>query len=153
MKSLLYLAILILTTFPAKAAPDIRSDLEKDIPLSTAVERFNRQYPDANPLTEDEVMAAVRTIRSEYPKIDPATYRIYERVLTERVLPRGMYFSHLGTWITPEGHFKVDWKDLTLTPMPSSLNGERIESGFNYRIRARFISSRPLTEAEMKEFN
>ncbi len=50
--------------------------------------------------------------------------------------------------MTDTEHFDVDWKDLTLTALPPGSRDPEIGYGFNYRVRARFISSRPLTEQE-----
>ena len=129
----------------------MRADIDKDIPLAEAIRRANKQFPDVQPLTQEEVIAAVRAIKLEHPEIKEAIYEIYQRVIKERVLPKDMYFSHIPAWHTEHGHFEVDWKDLTLRPLPVGTEGEKI--GFNYRIRARFISSRPLTEAEAKAMN
>ena len=86
----------------------------KDIPLAEAILRANQQFPDVQPLTEEEVIAAMRAIKLEYPDISDSVYQIYQRVVNERVLPKGMYFSHIPAWHTKYGHFEVDWKDLTL---------------------------------------
>jgi hypothetical protein len=129
---------------------EMRADIEKDIPLVEAIRRVNEQYPDVQPLTEQEVVAAVQAIKLQHPDIKEAIYKIYQRVAKEKVLPRGMYFSRIPGWHTQYGHFEVDWKDLTLTSLPVGTKDEKIGSGYNYRIRARFISSRPLTESEQK---
>jgi hypothetical protein len=154
MKTLATLITMMVLTLPVSARAqnnEMRADIDKDIPLAEAIRRANKQFPDVQPLTEQEVIAAVRAIRLKHPQITEAVYEIYQRVLKERVLPRGMYFSHVPAWHTRYGHFEVDWKDLTLTSLPAQTKDEKIGYGFNYRIRARFISSRPLTEAEAKE--
>jgi hypothetical protein len=118
--------------------PEMRADIEKDIPLAEALRRANQQFPDAQPLTEEEVIAAVRNIRQKHPDIPEDFYKTYQRVVNEQVLPRGMYFSQIRGWQTELGHFDVDWKDLTLITLPIGSEGPC----FNYRIRARFVSSK-----------
>jgi hypothetical protein len=115
----------------------MRADIEKDIPLAEALRQANQQFSDTQPLTEDEVVAAVRNIKQVHPDIPEDFYKTYQRVVNEHVLPRGMYFSHIPGWDTDRGHFKVDWKDLTLITLPVGSKGPC----FNYRIRARFIAS------------
>ncbi len=125
-------------TSPSPAEdPAIREDIDKDIPLAEALRRANQQFPDAQPLTEEEVIAAVRNIKQKHPDIPEDFYRTYQRVVNEHILPRGMYFSQIRGWQTELGHFDVDWKDLTLITLPVGSKGPC----FNYRIRARFISS------------
>ena len=115
----------------------MRADIEKDIPLAEALRQANQQFSDTQPLTEEEVVAAVRNIKQVHPDIPEDFYKTYQRVVNEHVLPRGMYFSHIPGWDTDRGHFKVDWKDLTLITLPVGSKGPC----FNYRIRARFIAS------------
>ena len=117
----------------------MRPDIEKDIPLAEAIARANKQFPDTTPLKEEEVIAAVRNLKQKHPEIPDAFYQAYQRVIKERVLPRGMYFSQITGWDTEQGHFEVDWKDLTVITLPVGSKGPI----FNYRIRARFISARP----------
>jgi hypothetical protein len=113
-------------------------------------------FPDLQPLTEDEVVAAVRAIKLQHPDIKQDVYDTYMRVAKERVLPKGMYFSRIGTWSTEFGRFQVEWKDLCLEgrlateqerkemlsrmPPGTKVNGEIRVGGFGYRVRARFIS-------------
>jgi hypothetical protein len=54
-----------------------------------------------------------------------------------------MYFSQVPGWVTEHGTFEVDWKDLTLDYDRAGIGGEKPGAIFNYRIRARFISSGP----------
>ena len=67
-------------------------------------------------------------------------------------------------WQTQYGFFDVDWWDLNLlldkppaalplTRLPADIKIENPEKGnrlFSYRIRSRFVSSRPLTKAEAR---
>lgn len=133
------------------AAPDdtqIRADISEDIPLTEAIQRANTQFPDLQPLTAAEVIAAVKMIKREHPGMSEAIHRIYLRIVEEGVLPRGVYFSRIPVLETETDHFDVDWKDLTLTALPPGTKDPVIGYGFNYRVRARFIASRPLTEQE-----
>jgi hypothetical protein len=151
MKTLLYIITILGVASLTLVHAQMRADMDKDIPLAEAILQANEQFPDVQPLTEEEVIAAVRAIKLEFPDIKESVYQIYQRVVNERVLPKGMYFSHIPAWHTKYGHFEVDWKDLTLDSVHAGIKGEKPGYGFNYRIRARFISSRPLTEAEAKE--
>jgi hypothetical protein len=151
MKTLAYLAMIVGLAWTALAQAqykEIRADLEKDVPLAEAIRRVNEQYPDVQPLTEQEVVAAVQAIKLRHPDIKETIHEVFQRVVKDRVLPAGMYFSHIQEWNTEYGVFEVDWKDLTLTSLPVGTKDEKISNVFNYRIRARFISSRPRTEAE-----
>lgn len=178
MKTLAYFFMIValaLTALAQAQTREIRADIEQDIPLAEGIRRANEQFPDAEPLTEQEVIAAVQAIKLKCPEIEATTYEVYQRVVQERVLPKGMYFSRITAWHTPDGHFVVDWKDLTLqgrhVAMTDEQKGELLKKvfgvnstkftpvipnqgvvlgGFNYRIRARFISSQPLTEGEAK---
>ena len=167
MKALTILCMLGLLAFSASAPADdkeVRLDIAKDIPLAEAIRRANEQFPDAQPLTEDEVIAAVRGIKLTHPDIKAEIYEVYMRVVRERVLPKDMYFSRITSYSNPNanGVFQVDWKDLTLrgrianadesneilSKVPDNIrvSGEGFRlGGFNYRIRARFISSQPKT--------
>jgi hypothetical protein len=151
MKTLVYVLILLAVSIPKQAQAQMRPDIDQDIPLAKAIKQANRDFPDLQPLTEDEVIAAVRAIKIHDSRISDAVYKVYQRVVKERVLPRGMYFSHIPRWQTKYGHFEVDWKDLTFDPEHAGIKELRPGTGYNYRIRARFISSRPLTEKEAKE--
>jgi len=131
------------------AIPAMREDIEHDIPLADAIKEANERYPSRQPLTEDEVIAAVRAMKLKDPDISEAIYKIYQRVANERILPRGMFFSHIGMWTTEYGHFVVDWKDLSLMPLPPGTKDPDIGYGYNYRIRARFISWEPVEVVEV----
>jgi len=155
MKTFVTLSVLFLLTLPTHAA-DRMTPLDKDIPLSEGIQLANKEFPDRQPLTEDEVIAAVRAIKLTHPDMKQDVYDTYMRVVKERVLPKGMYFSRITSWNTQYGRFQVDWKDLclegrvateqerkeSLSKMPSGMKAEgdvRV-GGFGYRIRARFVS-------------
>jgi hypothetical protein len=122
---------------------DRRSDIEKPVPLDKAVEEFNKKYPDKNPLTEAEVIAAVRQIRRRHPTIPDEIFELYQKVADKRILPPGFYLSHMTRLIDGDWEYEVDWKDLTFEALPQhNFPPELKLRGFNYRIRARFISSK-----------
>jgi hypothetical protein len=60
MKTLVTLITLFLLTLPSLAAEEMRP-LDKDIPLADGIRRTNELFPDVQPLTEGEGIAAVRT--------------------------------------------------------------------------------------------
>ena len=126
-------------------------DVTKEMPPAEAVANFNQKYPDANPLTEEEVVASIRGWDRKAHPVNNATYALYLRVAEERILPRGMYFSRIPELRDSEYVYEVDWKDLTLISIPQDQKDPEIGFGYNYRIRARFISSRPLTAKEKEE--
>jgi protocatechuate 3,4-dioxygenase beta subunit len=129
----------------------MRTGFEKDIPLTEAVERLNQQFTNVPPLTEEEVIAAVRTIKDKHPDIEEAVYRVYQRVATEKVLPKGMYFEHTDGWTkTRDGHFKNDRTDLTLYYSRAGIEVKNYD-GFSFIIHDRNISFRPLAGWEMRK--
>ncbi len=147
MKTLATLMTIIVLAWPAPTQAQfdqMRPDIDKDIPLAEAVKRFNAQFPDPQPLTEAEVIASVQQIKTAHPDVEDAVYQMYQRVAKERVVPRGMFFSHMSSLTSDGVQYDVDWKDLTLTALPHGTKDDKIGFGFNYRIRARFISSKPL---------
>lgn len=124
-----------------------RSDIDKDIPLSVAIDRANAKFGGGNPLTEDEVLAAIRAIKLKDPDISEAVFEIFQRVVNERVLPKGMYFSNIREWRGQDMTFQVDWRDLSFTSLSDEGNT------YTYRIREQFVSSRPVvaTTGETRE--
>jgi hypothetical protein len=126
--------------------PGVRRDLDKDVPLRKAIREYNTKCPDKNPLTEAEVIAAVRDLRAHHPKVTEAIFQLYQRVANEKILPRGMYFSRITGYVSADYKYEVDWKDLTADPLAT-----QTQLGFNYRIRARYLSSRPLTAKEKED--
>src|SRR5690349_4996978 len=94
MKTLVTLITLLLLALPGFAAEQMKP-LGKDIPLSEGIRQANELFPDAQPLTEEEVIAAVKAIKLKHPDIKPDVYDTYMRVVKERVLPKGMYFSRI----------------------------------------------------------
>jgi hypothetical protein len=150
MKTLETLISLLALTFAGLANEEMRPGIDKDIPLAEGIRRANEQFACVPPLTEEEVIAAVHAIKLNDPEIKEAIYEIFQRVAKERVLPKGMYFGRIQHWgPSKEGYmFNVDWKDLTLTPLPVGTKDEKIGYGYGFRLRARFISSHQLTNEE-----
>lgn len=127
-----------------------RADLDQDIPLARALEESKAIFPDGPPLTEEEVVAAVRAIKINHPDIPEAAYQIYQRVVNERVLPKGMYFDRVPGWDTGTARFDVDWRDLTLDFDRAGIQGHPPGMIFNYRVRARFLGSGPGGRSERR---
>jgi len=134
--------------------------LGKDIPLTEGIRLANKQLPDIQPLTEQEVIAAVKAIKLMHPDINEDAYETYMRVVSERVLPKGMFFRRISSWNTSEGLLQVDWLDLCLEGRVATakeradmlsrrpnvkVSGEIRLDGFEYRLRARFVS--PIEQA------
>jgi hypothetical protein len=166
MRKLTTLVTLLLLLLPAFADLYTRPDIDKDIPLAEAIRRVNEEFPDPTPLTEDEVVAAVQAIRLAHPSIPADIYKTYMRVVKERVLPKDMWFTRMTSWRTKDGIFQVDWKNLRLEGRPATAaetaamlssistnttvsGGFRI-GGFDYRVRARFVSWSPQTHSRSR---
>lgn len=154
MKTYITLLTAIILTLAGHAA-DRMQPLDKDVPLAEGIQKANEMFPDLQPLTEAEVIAAVKAIKLNHPDIKQDVYDTYMRVVKERVLPKGMYFSRITSWSTEYGRFQVDWKDLCLegrvaseterkemlSKMPYGVKVDKVRvGGFGYRIRARFVS-------------
>ena len=134
--------------------------LDKDIPLSEGIQQANAFFPDIQPLTEQEVVAAVKAIKLMQPDIETNVYQIYMRIVTDRVWPKGLYFRRITNWNTQYGMTHVDWLDLcledqrlltpeerkeTLASLPKGfvvVNPDNMKTGgYAYRIRSRFVST------------
>jgi len=94
----------------------IRTNIDQDIPLAEAVRWANGQFHPNPPLTEAEVIAAVRAIKLEHSDISPQLLEIYQRVPQEQVLPKDMYFVQTTHLDTTAGEFQMDrinlvWRD------------------------------------------
>jgi hypothetical protein len=121
--------------------------------LADAVQGFNARAKsnpigkDEPPLTEDEVVAAIRGwIREQSPATDQV-YSIYQAIADQRRLPTAAALDFCTSWTGHNAHhFDVWWIDLSIrTPeTPNSL-------GYNLRIRDRKLRCRPMTAAEEAE--
>jgi len=128
---------------------------DKDVPLADAIRQANELFPDSQPLTEQEVIAAVYDIKSSHPDIKSDTYNIYMRIVREKAFPKGMFFRQITNLNNENGQFQVDWLDLCLegrvataeekeellSKMPANvkMSGEFRVGGFGCRLRSRFI--------------
>ena len=63
-------------------------DITTEIPLEKAVAAFNAKYPDANPLTSDEVIAVIRNWDRTEHQVCNEVLSIDQRVIKEQILPR-----------------------------------------------------------------
>lgn len=130
------------TVYPVNTATNPNS-------IELAVERFNAEARTHHvgksqlPLTEDEVVAAIRSwIPQETPGVTDEVYNQFQDIAELRVLPKGARLSHCSSWTGYRGfHFKVWWIDLSIK------TGET--GGYTFRIRDQKISSRRLTADEL----
>lgn len=144
--NLLTLAAIILYLAPpiAFAGPKTSTPLEKAVVSfnEKAAKRFSeieaRGSPTVwtadrrpAPLTEDEVVAAIRGWNREQRKVDDNIYRIYQRIADSRVLPPGAELGFHLYWYHFDQHdqyeFLVWWIDLDV--MTSK------DTGCTFRIR------------------
>ncbi len=119
--------------------------------LSAAVAKFNQQtrtHPVGKsqlPLTEDEVIAAIRGwIQEHTPGVTDKIYNAFQEIAESLKLPDGAEFTFCAGWTGYRGYrFDVWWIDLSI---PTGEN-----EGFSFRIRDQKISSRKMTAAELAE--
>jgi hypothetical protein len=110
--------------------------------LRDAVAAFNerarndetgKQQP---PLTEEEVVAAIRGWIRERVKASGEVYAAYQRIADTGRLPEGAELDFTTGWVGFRGYdFDVWWIDLTIRTGPAS--------GYTYRIRDRKLRCRP----------
>ncbi len=154
MKTIVALMTLMVLTLPSVAQLETKPS-DKDIPLAEAVRQANELWPDIKPLTEQEVVAAVKAIKVLNPDINDSAYQTYMRIVREKVLPKGMIFRRITSWTTKDGQYVVDWLDLCycgrvateqernefLSKLPANVKAtEYWVGGFEYRLRSQFIS-------------
>ena len=91
------------------------------------------------PLTEDEVVTAIRGWDREEHKIDDKRYGIFQRIAESRVLPPGAKLSFNYQWY----HYRDDeheslvwWNDLTVWTSKTT--------GYTFRIRDERLGRRPV---------
>jgi hypothetical protein len=119
-------------------------------PLADAVRAFNAEAAEnpigktQPPLTEDEVIAALRGILRELTPMTDEVYNAYQKIAETRTLPPRATLHFTIDWVPRlEGfHFTVWWADLSI------MTGKH--AGYNYRLRDCKISSRPLTDEELE---
>jgi hypothetical protein len=158
MKTFATLTALLALAFSGLAQQDM-PPFDKDIGLSEGVRLANKHFPNLQPLTDQEVIAAVKAIKLTHPDIKEEVYDQYIRVVRDHVLPKGMSFRRTSSWSTSQGRFEVDWLDLCLegrlanaeertkilskVPSDFKITGEIHVDGFSYRLRAKFVSPIP----------
>jgi hypothetical protein len=146
------LSVIIFCGFVALAISNFAADQPRDHSstlLDDAVKAFNdsrqAQISGKNqpPLTEDEVVAAIRGWVREYaPPATDEVYEAFQTIAETRVLPRVAKIQATSGWQGYRGfHFDVWWIDLTI---PTD------KLGYTFRIRSQTIGSRPLTEKEQQ---
>lgn len=123
--------------------PQMRADIDRDIPLAEAVTRANEQLGVVPPLTEDEIIAAVHALKIRHPKIREAAFKIFERITTERVLPRGVYVTRSSGFLTPDAYFDMECIELELRFDHAASDDPMLKGrGSTCGIRERFLSYR-----------
>ncbi len=120
--------------------------------LNEAVAKFNqktRTHPIGKsqlPLTEDEVIAAIRGWIPEHtPDVTDKIYNAFQEIAESRKLPPdGAEFSFRADWTGYRGYrFDIRWIDLTIATGKNE--------ACSFRIRDQKISSRKMTAEELEE--
>lgn len=134
----------VIAAIAATSGFALQSDSAPEHSLSTAVRAFNQEAA-ANatgrtqpPLTEDEVIAAIRGWIPEYgPDVTDDVYQQFQEIAESRELPPHTEFSFHTDYRGYRGfNFKVWWIDLKVG------NGKRTGlTGYTFRIRDQKISS------------
>ncbi|MFN3650114.1 MAG: hypothetical protein ACK47B_11095 [Armatimonadota bacterium] len=121
---------------------EARAEDELPLPLGEAVEAFNRRAAadpvgrTQPPLTEDEVVAAIRGWMRERVEVTDNVFARFQRVAETGRLPEGAEFRFITGWGGFRGFdFEVWWVDLVLRTGPDKV--------FAYRIRDQKLRSRP----------
>jgi uncharacterized protein (TIGR03067 family) len=108
--------------------------------VKQAVASFNQEAAEdpigrrEPPLTEDELIAAIRGWDRRGSPVDDATYRIYQRIADSGVLAPDARLEFTTGWVARGYTFTVWWIDLSVK------TGET--TGYTYRIRDRKIHCR-----------
>ena len=115
-------------------------------PLSDAVADFNERAMNNDvgatqpPLTEEEVVSAIRGWIRNQTKVDDKTYAIYQNIADTKTLPPGASLDFTTRWTGHNGYdFTVWWIDLCVK------TGEH--AGYGFRIRDRKISADAIRSA------
>ena len=143
--------VAVLGTFIAASAFALQNDTANATSLKAAVENFNQKTRTHSigktqlPLTEDEVVAAVRGWIPEHtPGVTDDVFDQFQEIAESRKLPEGAELSFCPGWTGYRGYrFKVWWIDLSIK------TGEK--TGYTFRIRDQKISSRKMTPDELAE--
>jgi hypothetical protein len=110
---------------------------KKGVPLLEAVEMFNSRADEdpigalQEPLTTDEVVAAIRLWDRKRSRIEDATWNVFLRIADERIMPDNASLKFISECKNCNGYdCDVWWIDLQV--------GEGAR-GYSYRIRDRKI--------------
>jgi hypothetical protein len=110
--------------------------------LKQAVASFNQEAARNSigraepPLTEDEVVAALRGWDRKQMEVDDPTYAIFQKIADSRNLPRSAKLRFTTGWEYNGYDFTVWWVDLDVA---------KDGGGYTFRIRDRKISCTPTT--------
>lgn len=137
-----------------KASPD--SDLNltrpKDTPLAAAIHGFNEKHSgdrigkDQPPLTEDEVIAAIRWYKTKRNEADLTNeeFQAFQEIADKGVLPDKVEFEVL-TGFQPNDRFRFDaWSVRIVMPRLSKKGWT-----YGFTIRDRWINSERLAERQI----
>ena len=69
------------------------------------------------------MIAAVRSIKVTHPDLPESVFRVFQRVGDERLLPKGMYFSHTAKFRTASGEIEVDSRPSDAIALATELAG------------------------------
>ena len=151
MTKIVFLWVGMLSACITACAVTSEDDAESTTPLKAAVETFNQEAAADEigktqpPLTEDEVVAAIRGWIPEHtPGVRDDQYARFQEIAESRKLPEGSELTFCPGWTGYRGfQFTVWWIDLTIK------TGKK--SGYTFRIRDQKISSRKMTPEELAE--
>ena len=118
----------------------------KAMKLDSAIAAFNKTASKSErgaaqpPLTEDEVVAAIRAWDEEQFKIGKPLKAVYESIANDRILPEGSQIEALSQYDMNGYHFTA-W-DIILEVRSG-------DEGYRFPIRRRVLSSEPM-QVELK---
>ena len=124
----------------------------EDVSLERAVTEFNlrndqqREHAGQLPLTEDEVIAAIRSWRpAKKPKVSKSLRNRVRAIAETRVMPPGAVLGRVA------GHYHDGYR-FEVYRIMLNVVGSETELPANVVIRDHFISSRKLSPKERREF-
>ena len=143
--------VAVLGAIIAASAFAVQNDTAKAVSLKKSVADFNQKSladpigKSQPPLTEDEVVAAIRGWIPEHtPGVTDDVYNQFQKIAESNELPEGAELSFCPGWSGYRGYsFKVWWIDLSIKTSGSA--------GYTFRIRDQKISSRKMTPDELQE--
>lgn len=117
------------------------------IALKDAVAEFNKRAgqsaigAEQPPLTEDEVVAAIRNWDLEHYKIDKEMHAIFTAIAAKKMMPKTATLDFISQFNTERFHFDV-WQ--------IALEIRDGEKGYRYPIRQHMLKSRTLDGSDDK---